>query len=338
MTPAGWAGLNLPGLVKHLVVARLPFAAPNLVEDDLLRALLAARGMGGREIDGILMGRRMEETRRRLRQGLGRAIRAPKDAATVWIGDPRFPLPDVLVRDRRARVSQGLAAPFTSFIATIPVRFREEDAAGLGRGGDSWRGSEWVLTILTNAPESLVQRTRHSRDDGVVVTGEKVQLADRSGLVVGHAVVGGVEDGELTLKGFEAIPEDGRYRISTGLTLDACVDAWVDGGATAERAVRPEQAAFRRLLLAAYEGRCALTECDVEGALEAAHLRPWQVANKASDGILLRRDVHALLDKGLMTIDRNFRVRFVPKAVGYYGEFEGRMLRPPKRKADWPQL
>ena len=47
VTPAGWAGLNLPGLVKHLVVARLPFAPPNLVEDDLLRALLAARGMAG---------------------------------------------------------------------------------------------------------------------------------------------------------------------------------------------------------------------------------------------------------------------------------------------------
>jgi ATP-dependent DNA helicase DinG len=125
VTPAGWAGLNLPGLVRHLVVARLPFAAPNLVEDGLLRALLSARGMGGREIDDILMVRRMEETRRRLRQGLGRAIRAPDDAATVWIGDPRFPLPEALVRDRRARVSQGLAAPFTSFIATIPVRFRE---------------------------------------------------------------------------------------------------------------------------------------------------------------------------------------------------------------------
>ena len=132
VTPAGWAGLNLPGLVKHLVVARLPFAPPNLVEDDLLRALLAARGMGGREIDGILMVRRMEETRRRLRQGLGRAIRAPDDAATVWIGDPRFPLPDVLVRDRRARVSQGLAAPFTSFIATIPAAVPGGDVAGLG--------------------------------------------------------------------------------------------------------------------------------------------------------------------------------------------------------------
>ena len=191
-----------------------------------------------------------------------------------------------------------------------------------------------MLTIRTNAPESLVQRTRHSRDDGVVVAGEKVQLADRSGLVFGHAVVGAVEDGELTLEGFEAIPEGGRFRISSGLTLDA----WADGGATAERAVRPEQAAFRKLLLAAYEGRCALTDCDVEAALEAAHLRPWQVANKAPDGILLRRDIHTLLDKGLMTIDRDFRVRFVPRAIGYYGEFEGKMLRPPKRKADWPQL
>src|SRR3954454_8378291 len=108
-----------------------------------------------------------------------------------------------------------------------------------------------MLTIRTNAPESLVQRMRHSRDDRVVVEGEKVRLADTSGLVFGHAVVGAVEDGALTLEGFEAIPEDGRFRISSGLTLDA----WVDRGVAAERAVRLEQAAFRKLLLAAYGGK-----------------------------------------------------------------------------------
>ena len=192
-----------------------------------------------------------------------------------------------------------------------------------------------MLTIRTNAPESPVQRMRHSRDDGMVAAGEKVRLADRNGLVSGHAVVGAVEDRELTLKGFEATRKGDRFRISTELTLDA----WGDGGATAERAVRPEQAAFRKLVLAAYDGRCALTECDVDAALEAAHLRPWQVANKAADGVLLRRDVHALLDKGLMTIGGGIsRVRFVPKALGHYGEFEGKVLRPPKRKADWPKL
>jgi hypothetical protein len=195
-----------------------------------------------------------------------------------------------------------------------------------------------VLTIRTNAPESPVQRTRHSRDDGAVVTGGKVQMADRSGLVFGYAVVGAVEDGELTLEGFEAIPEGGRYRISTELTLDAWGDAWADKGATAERTVRPEQVAFRKLLLAAYDGRCALTDCDVEGVLEAAHLRPWQVANKVFDGILLRRDIHTLLDKGLMKIDRDWRVKFSLDAIGHYGMYEARTLRPPKRKADWPKL
>jgi hypothetical protein len=197
-----------------------------------------------------------------------------------------------------------------------------------------WRESDPVLTIRTNAPESPVQFTRHNRDDGMVVAGEKVRLADRSGLVVGHAVVGAVEDGELTLEGFDPIPEGDRFRISSGLSLDA----WVNEAAMAERAVRLKQAAFRKLLLAAYGGKCALTECDADAALEAAHLRPWQVANKAADGILLRRDIHALLDKGLMTIGRDFRVRFLPKALGHYGMFEGKMLCPPKRKADWPQL
>jgi hypothetical protein len=138
-----------------------------------------------------------------------------------------------------------------------------------------WRESEPVLTIRTNAPESPVQFTRHNRDDGMVVAGEKVRLADRSGLVVGYAVVSAVEDGELTLEGFDPIPEGDRFRISSGLSLDA----WVNEAAMAERAVRLKQAAFRKLLLAAYGGKCALTECDADAALEAAHLRPWQVAN-----------------------------------------------------------
>lgn len=63
--------------------------------------------------------------------------------------------------------------------------------------------------------------------------------------------------------------------------------------------VRPEQQFFRKAVYEAYDGRCAISGCDIPEALEAAHLRGrnWRDGqNNASDGILLRRDLHALYD------------------------------------------
>lgn len=126
VTPAGWAGLDLPGMVQHLVITRLPFAPPDPVEGELLRRVLTAAGYDAEHVaDGILRTRTLDEARRRFRQGLGRALRRPDDEAKVWIADPRFPLPDAIVRDRRRGLSQGQAQPFVRFIATIPERFRK---------------------------------------------------------------------------------------------------------------------------------------------------------------------------------------------------------------------
>ena len=124
VTPAGWAGLDLPGLVQHLVITRLPIAAPNPLERELLQRVLTARGYGA-DADRILLTRNLEDARRRLRQGIGRALRDEDDKAKLWIADPRFPLPDALVRgDRRARWSQGKAENFLTFLPAIPWRFR----------------------------------------------------------------------------------------------------------------------------------------------------------------------------------------------------------------------
>lgn len=57
----------------------------------------------------------------RLRQGIGRAIRKRSDAATIWIADPRFGLPDS-VADRELLVSHYPKAPILH--ACIPKRFR----------------------------------------------------------------------------------------------------------------------------------------------------------------------------------------------------------------------
>jgi putative restriction endonuclease len=64
------------------------------------------------------------------------------------------------------------------------------------------------------------------------------------------------------------------------------------------------QRSFRILVTDAYERRCAVTQERTLPALEAAHIKPYSSSgpHAVSNGILLRRDLHALLDKGYMTI------------------------------------
>ena len=93
--------------------------------------------------------------------------------------------------------------------------------------------------------------------------------------------------------------------------------------------VRVEQAPFRSAVFVACQGRCVISGCSVPEALEAAHLvgRKWRLGhNAAVDGILLRRDLHALYDSGALTIDAAGLVQFSPKAHKDYGDLDGRQL------------
>ena len=109
----------------------------------------------------------------------------------------------------------------------------------------------------------------------------------------------------------------------------------VGGTKTSERERRPRQEAFRRALLIAYEGRCAITGCDVEAVLEAAHVADWRSENDAGAGILLRADLHRLFDDNLLVIGQDYTVIEVPS---WYGELKGNKLRLPKNRLLWPRL
>lgn len=69
--------------------------------------------------------------------------------------------------------------------------------------------------------------------------------------------------------------------------------------------LRRGQPQFRMKLLDAYDRRCAVTGCDVEQALEAAHIYPYhgEETNHVSNGLLLRADIHTLFDVGLLSVD-----------------------------------
>ncbi|MDP2409198.1 MAG: HNH endonuclease [Pseudolabrys sp.] len=78
--------------------------------------------------------------------------------------------------------------------------------------------------------------------------------------------------------------------------------------------VRPRlgQGAFRVLVTDNYMRRCAVTGERTLPALDAAHIKPFSEggSHEASNGILMRRDIHSLFDSGYVTVspDMKFEV------------------------------
>lgn len=106
--------------------------------------------------------------------------------------------------------------------------------------------------------------------------------------------------------------------------------------------LRQGQSLFRARILEAYEGRCAITECNVIEALEAAHIVPYrgEHTNLPSNGLLLRADLHTLFDLGLIAIDTvNYSVIFSPRLRGTtYEEAGSMMVRLPKNVKARPSV
>ena len=85
--------------------------------------------------------------------------------------------------------------------------------------------------------------------------------------------------------------------------------------------VRPDQAAFRRRVFTACQGRCVISGCSAERALDAAHRhgKEWRMGhNNACDGLLLRKDLHALYDSNLLTISDEGSVAFSAQVMSDY--------------------
>jgi uncharacterized protein YjbI with pentapeptide repeats len=104
---------------------------------------------------------------------------------------------------------------------------------------------------------------------------------------------------------------------------------------------RQGQSQFRQSLLEAYNSRCAITGCNAQEALEAAHIIPYRKTenNHPSNGLLLRADLHTLFDLNLIAIDpETMKIHLAPSLrCTNYGELEGKFLKLPKNKADFPR-
>ncbi len=109
ITPAAWAGVDLPGLIQCLVITRLPYPPIRQESETFVGALAEMLG--------------------KLAQGIGRAIRKEDDDATVWFADPRMPIPECITERTGLLPSEHANK---AAIAAIPDRFRALFGKDLG--------------------------------------------------------------------------------------------------------------------------------------------------------------------------------------------------------------
>jgi putative restriction endonuclease len=114
----------------------------------------------------------------------------------------------------------------------------------------------------------------------------------------------------------------------------------------APQLIRPRlgQGAFRVLVTDIYGRRCAVSEERTLPALDAAHIRPYAEggSHEASNGLLLRRDIHSLFDAGYVTVtpDLRFavsrRIREEFENGRHYYALDGRSIPPPRDRQHRP--
>lgn len=115
----------------------------------------------------------------------------------------------------------------------------------------------------------------------------------------------------------------------------------VDGRKKVMREIvrRQGQPKFRRQLFEVYEGQCAVTGCNVEAVLEAAHIAPYfgSDSNAVQNGLLLRADIHTLFDLGQLKITPAGRVELHEKLFGTaYAAYQNKYIRRPANPAQAP--
>ena len=119
----------------------------------------------------------------------------------------------------------------------------------------------------------------------------------------------------VSFKGYSTEEADGlmlRNAVQNGLTASLSPGFMEEQARFGEPVlVRPRlgQGAFRIVVTDNYQRRCAVSGERTLPALDAAHIRPFADggSHEASNGILLRRDIHSLFDAGYVTISSEMK-------------------------------
>ena len=72
-----------------------------------------------------------------------------------------------------------------------------------------------------------------------------------------------------------------------------------------------------------YGGRCCISGCSIPEVLEGAHIDPYYgpASNNPQNGLLLRLDLHALLDMSLMAVDPTSKKVYFSKEMRIWPEY-----------------
>jgi putative restriction endonuclease len=105
------------------------------------------------------------------------------------------------------------------------------------------------------------------------------------------------------------------------------------------RKKRRGQQFFRSRLMEAYGGKCAVTGESHERVLEATHIEPYIniSSNHIQNGMLLRVDIHRLMDEGLLALDNDLKLLVSSKLdSSSYVAYRGVQINLPSTAAQKP--
>jgi len=105
-------------------------------------------------------------------------------------------------------------------------------------------------------------------------------------------------------------------------------------------APQPTQSELRRKLLAAYQGRCAITGCAIQEVLEAVAIQPNKRSHQLSNWLILRSDIKELFNTHRITIEPVTRTVLIDPSLGdtSYGELVGKSVYFPDDEASQPNI
>ena len=200
----------------------------------------------------------------------------------------------------------------------------------------------------------------HERVDGISFTARAMDACRSAGVpvgvilqikqkpnpvykVLGLGLVSNDQGGVFTIRQYGSEVE----RAEGALALQVATEAFdASNLADARRrevraiAVRRGQPAFRRQVLEAYGGICAISGCSTRAVLEAAHIISYRGdhTNHVCNGILLRTDLHTLFDMNLLRIEpTTYAVQIAEElADSEYVGLHGRQLLLPQDADCWP--
>lgn len=124
VTPAGWAGLPMAAEIANRVILRLPISRRDHVRDELLRRALERQGRTSQDIATLLEKPVRAELMWRIAQTLDIGEGDGVDQRSLWIADPRFPLPAGMIVEVWRGLTQGPAAAWTDLACALPISLR----------------------------------------------------------------------------------------------------------------------------------------------------------------------------------------------------------------------